>query len=186
MVEYGFQCHIQVFIAGSPFSHVAEEFGRQDKKAFRIYQIFPGLLRVFVRQQGVIEIFAAGFDFSRVYVVRQVFRNVPVKHHSQYVALEIPAVYTAPQFVCNRPYRTVQLVPFLFFSRICHVFFLSSFYFLSVVFFNLSSLYISCCRPVFCPAAAASGAGAFRRDGGWDGRNRYLLLYYYLGMVYKL
>ena len=43
-------------------------------------------------------------------------------------------IYTAPQFVCNRPYRTVQLVPFLFFSRICHVFFLSSFYFLSVVF----------------------------------------------------
>ena len=53
-------------------------------------------------------------------VVGQIFGDISVKHRAEDVILEIPSVHSATKLVCNRPYRTVQLITFLFFLCINH------------------------------------------------------------------
>ena len=52
---------------------------------------------------------------SVIEIVRQVFRNIPVKEHAQHIQLEISAIHAPTQVIGNIPDNTMEFSSFLFF-----------------------------------------------------------------------
>ena len=127
MMENSFQCFVQILVLGRSGPNVAEQFGGQHEKALDGHHIRPCLLCHIVRELGIVEVGVACGDLIGVYVLRKVFRDIAVEHRAKHIALEIPAIYAAPQFVCNGPDRPVEFLAFLLFLYVSHRGFLLAF-----------------------------------------------------------
>lgn len=120
MAVDGLQRFVEVFVQRCALADVGKQLAGQDEKSFCFDQVCPSLLRISVRQGGVVECGVTGLALALVDVVGEVLGNVAVKQHSQNVLLEVPAVHAAPQVVGDAPYGAVKLLALLLFSVIRH------------------------------------------------------------------
>ena len=120
MAKDCFQRFVQVLILGRSGSDVAEQLRWQHEKAFFLYQPLPCLLCLCVREPGVVKTVVPGGNLPGVDVLRQIFGDVPIEHRTKHIALEVPAIHAAPQFVGNGPDRPVEFFTLLLFSDISH------------------------------------------------------------------
>ena len=122
MVEYPLQCFVQIFVMICSFVHITKQLRRENEKAFFFNQSLTGFLCFLICHFRIIKIRASGILFSGIDVIGQIFGDISVKHRAQDIVFEIPAVHGAAQFICNGPYCSVKLVPFLLFFGINHCF----------------------------------------------------------------
>ena len=71
--EHLFQRFIQVLILRGPGTDIAEQFRRQHEESLFLNKAVTSLLRLFIREFGIVEVRVARFDFDRIDVVGQVF-----------------------------------------------------------------------------------------------------------------
>ena len=122
--EYGFQCFVEVFIAGCFCPHIAKQLTGQDEEAFFLHQPFSCLLCLCIRHIFIAEIRVACINFALIYIAGDVLRNITVEHRTENVALEIPSVHCATQVIRNCPDCAVQFFAFLLFFGVYHFYFL--------------------------------------------------------------
>ena len=102
---------------------IAEQLRGFQEVAHRLDDVLDFLLRevrVLIRQGRIVKACIPGVPFVTVHAVRKVFGDIPIEHRIEYIALEVPSVHAAAQFIGNRPYRPVQFVPLLLFLQDWH------------------------------------------------------------------
>ena len=115
-----FQRFVQVFVLIRSGLDVTEQLGGQHEKALFLHQPFPRFLGLCIGKFSIVKGIVSGGDFPGIDVLRQIFRDVTIEHRSKHIALEVPAIHAAPQFVGNGPDRPVEFFTLLLFSDISH------------------------------------------------------------------
>lgn len=92
-----------------PVAHIMEQLRRKDEKAALFDGYLAAELRFLIRQLSIVKTLITRGAFLTVDVITQVFRDEAVEKHPENIRLEIPAVDTAPQIICDAPNSFMQL-----------------------------------------------------------------------------
>ena len=115
MGEHGFQGLVETFVLVGPSVDIAKEFRRQNEEPFFFDEAFATFLGFAVGQFGVVKVRVAGFPFSGIDIIRQIFGDISIKHGAEDVIFKIPAIHGPAKFIGDSPNGTVQFLSFLLF-----------------------------------------------------------------------
>ena len=90
MGKHTLQSFVQIFILVGAGKNITEQFGRQDKEAFFLYQSLAGSLRLCIGHFCIVKIHVSCGVLTGIYVSGEILRNIAIKHGAENIRLEIP------------------------------------------------------------------------------------------------
>ena len=103
IVEHTLQSFVQIFIIVRCRIHIEKQFRRQNKKAFFFHQTFAGFFCICIAHFRIVKFCISCILFTSIDIVCEIFGDITIKHSTQHIVLEIPAIHSPSQFIGDCP-----------------------------------------------------------------------------------